>query len=223
MTENLRFIYLDTETTGLNPKKDKIIELAMVVVEDDVIIKEYDEFINHHEKISEEVTELTGISNEILEKEGISEVQVMWDIFDLWKPGTVIIAHNTQFDLSFVYELLKRYTRFAYNIIQKCYYIDTLTIVKDRKAYPHKLCDCCEYYNIEVDNFHRAIDDTKALYNLVEKLDEERDDLKQYANIFGFNPRYGVTGKKFNFIKYIPQAFHDCICCSEEILPHQEG
>ena len=52
-------------------------------------------------------------------------------------------------------------------------------MLKDRKLYPHKLIDAVEYYEIEKVNFHRAIDDTKALYNVACALKDERNDLKE--------------------------------------------
>lgn len=98
-------------------------------------------------------------------------------------------------------------------------WIDTLSILKDRKAYPHKLCDAVEHYNIEKVNFHRAIDDTKALFLLTQELKKERNDLREYINIFGYNPKYGINGIKFPFITYKSQAFNRFLTSPENILP----
>jgi len=77
-----------------------------------------------------------------------------------------------------------------------------------------------KYYGIEEVNFHRAIDDTKALYEVTIALKDERNDLKEYINIFGFNPKWGVSGNKFSFIEYKPQYYHNGPMVSEnDILP----
>ena len=85
-----------------------------------------------------------------------------------------MVAHNCQFDLSFIYNLLRRhFPGEADGIVKNVDWLDTLTVVKDRKEYPHKLIDAVEYYGIEKVNFHRAIDDTKALYNVTQALKEK--------------------------------------------------
>ena len=119
-----------------------------------------------------------------------------------------MIAHNCQFDLSFVYALLKRhYPDEAEEIIGNLNWIDTVTVLKDRKDYPHKLIDAVKHYEIEEVNFHRAIDDTKALYDVTQEMKKERNDLKEYINIFGYNPKWGVSGYRFPFITYKRQHF----------------
>ena len=87
--------------------------------------------------------------------------------------------------------------------------MDTVSVLKDRKEFPHKLIDAVEYYELEEVNFHRAIDDTKALYEVTFALKNERNDLKEYVNIFGYNPKYGVSGVRFPFIEYKPQFYHN--------------
>lgn len=216
----MRVIYFDTETTGLNCENSRIIELAMLIVEDGEIIKEYDEFINVGFDLPSKITEITGITDEMLITEGVSEASVAEDLKKYLTPGTLMIAHNCQFDLSFVYYLLKRhYPLDAMDILKNINWIDTVTVLKDRKEYPHKLIDAVEYYGVEEVNFHRAIDDTKALYNVTQALINERPDLEEYINIFGYNPKYGVSGYQFSFIEYKRQYFNKRMVDSEDILP----
>ena len=133
-----------------------------------------------------------------------------------------MIAHNTHFDLSFIYYLLKRhFGDEADEIVSNLDWLDTVTVFKDRKAYPHKLIDAVHYYNIEEVNFHRAIDDTKALYEVTKALKNERDDLSEYINIFGYNPKYGVNGMRFSFIEYKAQYYSNYLRPSDEILPRK--
>ncbi|WP_295589352.1 PolC-type DNA polymerase III [uncultured Methanobrevibacter sp.] len=218
----MKVIYFDTETTGLNSKFDRIIELAMLTVEDGEITDEYDKFVNIDWDLPPKITQITGITDEMLILEGESEAHIAEDLKNNLTPDTLMIAHNCQFDLSFVYSLLERhYPNDAYEIVSNSKWMDTVTVLKDRKEFPHKLIDAVKYYGIEEVNFHRAIDDTKALYNVTQALKEERDDLKEYINIFGYNPKYGVSGFKFSFIEYKRQYFTKRMVNSDKILPRK--
>ena len=205
----IKKIYFDTETTGLDCKNCQIIELAMIVVDDNGI-EEYDEFVKVDCKLPQKIVEITGITDDVLKKEGITEQKVAEDLKHYLTEDTLMIAHNTQFDLSFIYYLLKRhYGDEADVIVENLQWLDTLTVLKDRKNYPHKLIDAVEYYKIEKVNFHRAIDDTRALYKVYNELVNQRNDLNKYINIFGYNPKYDVSGKRFPFIEYKKQPYHN--------------
>lgn len=216
----MKVIYFDTETSGLDFLSCRIIELAMLI--DDGNITEYDEFINIDEDLPPKITEITGITDEMLITKGISEREVACDLKDNLTPGTLMIAHNCQFDLAFVYYLLKRhFPDEADDIVSGLDWIDTVTVLKDRKEFPHKLIDAVKHYGIEEVNFHRAIDDTKALYNVTQAMMDERSDLEEYINIFGYNPKWGVSGPRFDFIEYKRQYFNKGIVPSDYILPRK--
>lgn len=208
---DIRIIFFDTETSGLNCLNCKIIELAMLTVENGEIVDEYDEFIDIEEELDSKITDLTGITNEDLVEKGIYEDIVAEDLKEKLTPGTFMIAHNAQFDLSFIYQLLKRhYPNEADEIVSNVSWLDTLTILKDRKDYPHKLIDAVHHYNIEDVNYHRAIDDTKALYYVTLAMKKERDDLKEYKDIFGYNPKWRIPySERFKFIRYWEQPYHN--------------
>lgn len=218
----IKIIFFDTETTGLNSSNSKIIELAMLTIENSQITEEYDKFININEALPENITELTGITDKMLNDEGVSEEIVAKDLVERLTPGTLMIAHNAQFDLSFIYELLNRhYPDEAYSILAKMDWIDSLTVLKDRKKYPHKLQDAVEHYNIGEVNYHRAIDDTKALFEVTYAMKNERNDLHEYCNVFGFNPKYGVSGVRFDFIEYKPHFYNNMMVQPWGILPNK--
>ena len=198
----------------------KIIELAMVIVEDGKIIEKYDEFINIGEPIPQQVTKLTGITNQMLISKGKDERTVANDIKERITDNTLMIAHNCQFDLLFLYQLLKRnFPDEADDMVSNLKWLDTVSVLKDRKKYPHKLIDAVKYYGIGEVNFHRAVDDTKALFYVTLAMKNERDDLAEYINVFGYNPKYGVSVGRFPFIEYKPQRFRYRIAQPDEILP----
>ena len=218
----MKVIYFDTETTGLNFRYDRIIELAMLTVEDGVIKDNYDEFINIGVDLPPKITQITGITDEMLITKGVGETTVAEDLKNRLTPGTLMIAHNCQFDLSFVYNLLKRhYPDEADEIVSNLNWIDTVTVLKDRNEFPHKLIDAVKHYEIEEVNFHRAIDDTKALYDVTQEMKKERNDLKEYINIFGYDPKWGVSGYRFPFITYKRQYFTKRMVDQENILPRK--
>lgn len=200
----------------------RIIELAMFTLEDGVITEEYDKFIKIDEPIPPKITQITSITDEMLDSEGVPEEVIADDLKQRLTADTLMIAHNTPFDLSFIYYLLKRhFSDEADEIVANLNWLDTYTVFKDRKAYPHKLIDAVHYYGIEEVNFHRAIDDTKALYEVTKALKNERDDLYEYINVFGYNPKYGVNGMKFSFIEYKAQYYCNSLRPSDDILPRK--
>ena len=220
----IKIIFFDTETSGLNCHFCKIIELAMLTVENGKIIEEYDEFINIGQPLEPKITRLTGISDETLRREGIDEEIVANDLKERLTKGTLMVAHNCYFDLSFVYQLLKRhFPSEAYDIVSNVDWIDTLTVFKDRRKFPHKLIDAVEKYGIEMVNFHRAIEDTKVLYQVTLAMKVERDDLRYYKNIFGYNPKYPIYNSEFKFIKFKSQPYRnvDSKVGFEDILPNK--
>ncbi len=216
-------IYFDTETTGLDFENSRIIELAMLTVEDDEIIEEYDKFIRINSFIPPKIVEITGITDEMLVNEGVDEKIIAQDLKERLTKGTLMIAHNAQFDLSFVYNLLKRhFPDEAFDIVFNCKWLDTYSVLKDVKEYPHKLIDAVHYYDIGEVNFHRAIDDTKALYEVTKHLKQEYPEhFILYANVFGYNPKYGVSGVKFSFIEYKPQYYCKRKRSVVEFLPNK--
>lgn len=223
----MRNIYFDTETTGFNfATNDRIIELAFIVEENGKIIKRYDEFIKIDFPIPEDAKKVNNISDMMLKTFGIDERKVAEDfLIAIGDGNSTVYAHNCHFDLSFVYHMFLRWynKEDIDNIFAKIKWVDSLTILKDRKKYPHKLADGIEYYHIEgVKNSHRAIDDTEALYYLVQAIRLERDDIDKYVNVFGVNPKYGVNGNKFSFITYKEQPYNNVgLLDAKDILPNK--
>lgn len=118
--------------------------------------------------------------------------------------SVLLTAHNAQFDLLFVRQLLR-----GGRLNVRFHFLDTLTIYKDRAPYPHKLEAAITHYKLEnkVKNSHRAIDDTCALLEVLKAMDAEREDLHTYVNVFGYNPKYGISGEKIAGITYHAQDF----------------
>ncbi len=209
-----RLFLFDTETTGLDYARDEIIEFSGAVVElrDGVpqVIQEYDQLITLSPGgfVPPKIQQLTGISNQDIRERGIPKTRLCRDIGEMIGGNTLLIAYNAHFDLSFLYYLLLR--EGDPMILKGKDKLDLLTVYKDRKPYPHRLSNAIEAYGLadQVVNSHRAIDDVLATVAVMGAMEEEKDDLDRYINLFGFNPRYGVEGKPIGSVTYKPQPYH---------------
>ncbi len=208
-----RLFLFDTETTGLEYARDEIIEFAAVVVENHngvaTIVEEYDELVllSPGNTVPPQIEALTGISALDIQQRGISKEAVCRDIAGMMAGNTLLLAYNAHFDLSFLYYLLLRNGDPC--ILKGKDKLDLLTVYKDRKPYPHKLCHAIEAYGLsgQVVNSHRAVDDVVATVAVMKAMEQEKADLERYVNLFGYNPKYGISGKPIGSITYKPQKF----------------
>lgn len=223
-----RVIFFDTETTGFNPDKDdQIIELAAIAVDHDGTQTEMDDFIRLETlpELPQTITDLTGITGIQLSAQGIGEEDALRKFVRLMEyedpqdplfgnDDVLLVAHNAQFDLLFIaYAMIRHREKNGgwMQVFNDCDYLDTLTVYKDRRSYPHKLEDAIREYGLagKVENSHRAVDDCRALFEVAKRMDEEKDDLVRYINLFGYNPKYGPTGKMLKKVKYTAQGFNN--------------
>jgi DNA polymerase-3 subunit alpha (Gram-positive type) len=168
------YISIDLETTGLNPKWDKIIEIGALKVEQGQITDTFSAFVNPGRKLEERITSLTGIRDEELDEAPyIQEVlpQILEFMGDL-----PLLGHSILFDFSF----LKK-AAVNQNFVFEKSAIDTLKIARRYLAdLEHRsLSYLCDYYGI-AHQAHRALEDARATHFLYRKLAElfgERDNV----------------------------------------------
>ena len=201
-------LVLDTETTGFSPRRDEIIELAMLRLTPDGEEESYDEFIllSPGTALPPRITELTGITEEDL-RGGVGKDKAARALADMLGRGgkTLVAAYNAQFDLVFLYYLLDAYG--LAGALRGAKFLDAMTVYKDRRPYPHRLADAVEAYALSAQNTHRAIDDTRATVQLLCAMDAEESDLDRYVNLFGYNPKYGLPRPSIKSVTYKPQGF----------------
>ena len=209
-----KLVLFDTETTGLQFSRDEIIEFAAVVVEKvngiPTVTREYDELVALAPGgfVPPKITELTGISTQNLRERGLPKPRVCRDIAEMIGGNTLLLAYNAHFDLSFLFYMLLRDG--DPTILKGKDKLDLLTVYRDRHSYPHKLCNAIDVYGLtgKVVNSHRAVDDVIATVAVMEEMEKEKDDLLQYVNLFGYNPKYGVDGKPIGSVTYKPQPYN---------------
>ena len=208
-----RLVLFDTETTGLLYARDEIIEFAAVVVERvngiPRVVQEYDELIalSPGGFVPPKIEQLTGITTQDLREKGLPKTRVARDIAEMIRGNTLLLAYNAHFDLSFLFYFLLRHGDAT--VLKGKDKLDLYTVYRDRKPFPHKLCNAIESYGLtgRVVNSHRAVDDVLATVAVMAEMEKEKDDLMRYVNLFGYNPKYGIDGKPIGSVTYKPQPY----------------
>ncbi|SET40613.1 DNA polymerase-3 subunit alpha [Salinibacillus kushneri] len=167
--EDAEYVVYDVETTGLSAVYDTIIELAAVKVKNGEIVDRFEAFANPHHPLSETTTELTGITDDMVQD--APEVDEVLEDFHTWMGDSILVAHNASFDMGFLNAGLKKIGKEkASNPV-----IDTLELA--RFLLPnlknHRLNTLCKQFNIELTQHHRAIYDAEATGYLLWKLVQE--------------------------------------------------
>jgi DNA polymerase-3 subunit epsilon len=182
--QGLNFTIFDFETTGLDPEKDRVIEMAAVRVCDGHIVSEFSTLVKNGPVVPK-ITEITGITNEELEH-GMPD-RTAFQILNRYLGDSILVAHNAAFDLAFLHHSLMRN---ADRTFENSFY-DTLTISRDRHYYPHKLTDMCDRYGIKLEGAHRALNDVYGCWDLLKKMHEE-DPVDKWLNKLGYMKKYGA-------------------------------
>ena len=208
-------VVLDTETTGLSMQNDEIIEIGAVRLcrgpegpcsggDLSCLIQ-----LTPGRTLPPKIIELTGITPQMLAQEGISKQEAARQLQQLLAgPDTLVVAYNAQFDLNFLFYFLHRYADIT--VLKNAQLLDALTVYRDRQKYPHRLENAIEAYHLgdRAVNSHRAIDDARATVELLMAMEREYDDLPRYLNLFGYHPKYGVSGKRIRSVTYRPQPYY---------------
>ncbi|MCM1268162.1 MAG: 3'-5' exonuclease [Bacteroidales bacterium] len=161
------FVCIDLETTGLQPKSDKIIEIGAVRVEEGRITGEWESLVNPERELEERIVELTGIRDEQL-ADAKKMAEVLPELLE-FLGDRPLLGHCVHFDFAF----LKRAAA-----EQKLSFerkgIDTLKIARKylQELESRSLGALCLHYEIP-HKAHRALDDARATTALYGKLAEE--------------------------------------------------
>ncbi len=167
---NIREVIIDTETTGLNPKKDRIIEIAAVeLINKQITGKQYHSYFNPEPvQVSTEAFKIHNISNEFLKTKPkfAQEVNKLLKFIN----NDVIIAHNARFDIEMINSELEKLNL----TINKSNIIDSLELA--RKLFPgksNKLQTLAKRYKLTTEKAHSAINDCKLLAKLYIMITQE--------------------------------------------------
>ena len=157
------YAIVDIETTGGYAAANGITEIAIYVHDGFRIVKHFETLINPHQTIPRYITSLTGIDNHMVASAPDFET-VAEDIYELLKDN-IFIAHNVNFDFSFVRHQLKA-AGFDLNSKKLC------TVRLSRKVFPglpsYSLGNLCRSLALPIENRHRAGGDALATVKLLE-------------------------------------------------------
>lgn len=186
------YVVIDTETTGLEPMVDEIIEFAAIRIRDNKIAETMQTLIKPSAPIDEFIEDLTGITNEMLEDAPCLK-EALPTIMDFIGKD-ILVGHNVNFDINFLYD----------GCMAICCepvsndFVDTMRL--SRRLLPnmahHRLKDIAIHYAIEQPNSHRALADCETTFECFENLKNEA--IRQYEStelfteaVFKANHKYG--------------------------------
>jgi len=169
-TQNSRLIFLDIETTGLNPFNSHIIEIAL----SDNLGNSWETLIKSPKPISSKITDITKITNDMLNKDGINIKDALNKMIDFIEGANMncnsakwIIGHNLiGFDWAFIQhhcKLNKLILPIYINLLDT-YRIAQYLLRDEYQSY--KLCNLCDQFKLGQSGFHRAMNDVSATHKL---------------------------------------------------------
>ena len=162
------FVVFDIETTGLSAMTCKITEIGAVLVRNGEVLKVFSTFVNPDGHIPEEITELTGITDDMV-SDAPSQGDAVKAFIEFVGKRTVV-AHNANFDMGFI-------RRAAENagIHFDPPYLDTLSMSRflNPELKNQKLDTLVDFYRLGDFNHHRACDDAEATAKIFCKMTEK--------------------------------------------------
>lgn len=163
------FTVVDIETTGLDPMKNEIIELAALRVEDCKPAAEYHAIVKVKLPLPQSVTSLTGISDEEIRRDGRLLENVMEEFLD-FIGQSMLICHNARFDQRF---LLAACRKCGLPLFRNPFF-DTLAAARRKiSGVPdYKLATLAAHYSLDAGQLHRALADCYLTYGIYLKLKE---------------------------------------------------
>lgn len=178
------YTVIDLETTGLDSYWDDIIEIGALKIKNGIVIDSYSSLVKPDEEISDFISKLTGITNEML-LDAPNMESVMPDFLD-FIGDSILLGHNVHFDINFLYDK----SMSIFNEPFSNSFVDTMRI--SRKLFPdfnnHKLNTLIRNFSLEKRGFHRALDDCHYTYQIYEKIknhiSENELDLNKLFNTY---------------------------------------
>lgn len=207
ITQETDYVCIDLETAGFGELSNTIIELAAVKVQNNFIVDSFSSLVNPMCEISEVITDLTGITNEML-----TDAPAIEDVLPEYLKfigNSIVVGHNVNtFDVNIIYDTAERLELGSF--VND--FIDTLTfsrkVLKDLNK--HSLKDVAKELGVSYSGAHRALADCNITYQCYERLKDLATDIPgiftDKPEMDKDNPLYGKTCVVAGSVKGYTQA-----------------
>lgn len=167
--EPSEYVVLDVETTGLDADKDEIVEIAAIKVIKGVETGKFHTLVRSDRHLPKKITEITGITNELLESQGVDLCCALEELVS-FVGDAVVVAHNAEFDSNFIQASCEECDLDDFD--NEC--IDTIALAKKKmpEAKNFRLSTLVEILDLDNSTPHRAESDCEATLQLFRKLIE---------------------------------------------------
>ncbi len=201
------YVVFDLETTGFSPNTCKIIEIGAVKVENGTITERFLEFVNPQVPIPFKIEELTGIRDDMVM--GAETIEEILPRFMEFCEGCVMIAHNAEFDMSFI-------RKNCMDLDIPCDYTVGDTVAMARILLPalhrFKLDTVAKALKISLENHHRAVDDAECTAHIFVKFIE----MLKERHIETLNDLNSLGATSVDTVKKLP-THHAIILAQNEV------
>lgn len=175
-------VVFDFETTGLDSQYDRIIEVGAQKIVNFKVVDEFSSFVQVKDSLSPVVTQLTGITEEMLEGEPL--IEEIMPKFLKFIDGSLLVAHNASFDMSFL-------KAEAYRLGIDLDWSAFCSLKLARQFLPNlesrSLDALAEYYGLSFEARHRSIGDVKVTVSVIEQIFQyEAASLRTWSDLQDF-------------------------------------
>jgi len=164
----INYVVIDIETDGLNSKENHMIEIAAIKISNGEEEK-FQKFLKYDYDLPKEITDLTGITKEMLIEGGEDIKKVLKGFVD-FIGNFPLVGYNLNFDVEFINSYLDKYK--MHSLTNKK--IDILPLIKKENMFlsSYKLENVLPVYDVHENVNHRAMEDAYLIYKLSTKVNE---------------------------------------------------
>ena len=202
------YVVFDLETTGLSPVNDSIIEIGAVKIQNKKVVDRFSTFVNPKIPIPYNIEQLTGIDDSMVVD--ADTIENILPEFLKFCDGAVMVAHNAEFDVTFIREKTKTILGKAF----ECTVVDTVSLA--RALIPNlgkfTLDHVAKALNVSLLHHHRAVDDAECCADIFLALVARLE----MRNIFNLDEINEIEEFNINAIKKA-KTYHAIILADSEV------
>ncbi len=163
------YVVIDVETTGVDYDCDRIIEVGLLKISQDQIVDQFQCFVKCEKDIPEAVTKLTGITNEMIKSQGITEEEAFEQI-QKFVGNDLIVGYHVQFDVNFIQRMCERTGKNM--VIKKTKDVLQMARRKIDDLENFRLETVAAHFSLDTTTMHRALEDCMLTYRIYLELNK---------------------------------------------------